>query len=150
VLPGGKVVTRDSEGLVQVWDPSSPGVDPADLGWHDGPVGVVAVLPRGKVVTGGDDGRVLIWDPASPGAGPAEQGRHDLAVTAVAVLPDGKVVTGGDDRRVLIWDPARVGTQMIQLSCSLITLVTVPPGPARSDLLIAHQGSGLSLWSFTG
>jgi hypothetical protein len=79
-----------------------------------------------------------------------ELGRHDGAVRAVAVLADGRVVTGGTDRRVLTWDPVRASTEVIQLGCSLIALATTPPGPARSDLVIAHEGSGFSLWSFTG
>jgi WD40 repeat protein len=102
------------------------------------------------VVTGGDDGRVLVWDPADPGAGPAELGRHHGTVEAVAVLADGRVVTGGDDHRVLVWDPAGACTQVVQLNCSVTALATAPLGLARSDLVIAHQGSGFSLWSFTG
>jgi WD40 repeat protein len=102
------------------------------------------------VVTGGRDGRVLIWNPAAPGADPAELGRHDGGVRAVAVLADGRVVTGGADRRVLIWGPGRASTQIIQLSCALTTLATAPPRGARSDLVIAHEGGGFSLWSFTG
>ena len=82
--------------------------------------------------------------------GPAELGRHDGGVRAVAALADGRVVSGGNDRRVLIWDPVRASMRVIQLSCSLTTLAIVPPYPARSDLVIAHQGSGFSLWSFTG
>ena len=80
----------------------------------------------------------------------SELGRHDGGVYAVAVLADGKVVTGGGDRRVLIWDLARANPQVIQLSCSMTTLATASPGPAGSDLVIAHQGSGFSLWSFMG
>ena len=109
-----------------------------------------AALAGGRVVTGGLDGRVLIWDPAAPQAGPAEVGRHDGPVWGVAALAGGRVVTGGHDRRVLIWEPARANTPAIQLSCSSRALATAPPGPAGADLVIAHQGSGISLWSFMG
>jgi hypothetical protein len=91
-----------------------------------------------------------MWDPAGPGAAPAELGRPDGGVSAVAVLADGKVVTGGDDGRVLIWDLTRANPQVIQLSFSMTTLATASPGPARSDLVIAHEDSGISLWSFMG
>jgi hypothetical protein len=88
--------------------------------------------------------------PGVAGAGPAELGRHDGPVGAVAVLADGRVVSGGDDRRVLVCDSARPGTQVIQLSCPVTTLATAPPGRATPNLVIAHQGGGLSRWSFTG
>ena len=148
-LADGRVVTGGSDGRVLIWDPAHPGGGPAELGWVR--VSAMAVLADGRVVTGGSDGRVLIWDPAHPGSGPAELGRHGGGwVSAVAVLADGRVVTGGSDRRVLIWDLARACTPVIQLSCSLTTLATAPAGPDRSNLVIAHEGSGFSLWSFTG
>ena len=151
VLADGRVVTGGSDGRVLIWDPAHPGGGPAELGRHGSGCSAVAVLADGRVVTGGSDGRVLIWDPAHPGSGPAELGRHDGGwVSAVAVLADGRVVTGGSDRRVLIWDLARACTPVIQLSCSLTTLATAPAGPDRSNLVIAHEGSGFSLWSFTG
>ena len=108
------------------------------------------MLADGRVVTGGDDGRVLMWDPARPGAGPAELGRHGGTVRAVAVLAGGRVVTGGADGRVLVWDPLEASTQVVQLSCSVTALATAPFGPAGSNLVIAHEGNGFSLWSFTG
>ena len=150
MLADGRVVTGGHDGRVLVWDPGAAGAGPAELGRHDGQVNAVAVLADGRVVTGGEEGRVLVWDPAAAGAGPAELGRHDGQVNAVAVLADGRVVTGGDDRRVLVWDPARPGMPVIQLSCPVTTLATAPPGPATPNLVIAHQGGGLSLWSFTG
>ena len=83
---------------------------------------------------------------ARPGrAGPPRRPR------AVAVLPDGRVVTGGDDRRVL-WDPDRSRAPgSFMLTCSVTALAAAPRGPAsNSNLVIAHQESGFSLWSFTG
>lgn len=99
---------------------------------------------------------MLIWDPDHPGTAPAELGRHHDWVGAVAALPGGRVVTAGDDGRVLVWDadrpgtaPAGASTPVVQLTCSVTTLATASPGPAGSTLVIAHQGSGLALWSFT-
>ena len=148
MLPDGRAVTGGADGRVLAWDPGHPGA-PAELGRHDGTVRAVAVLPDGRVVTGGADGRVLAWDPGHPGA-PAELGRHDGTVRAVAVLPDGRVVTGGAGGRVLVWDPSATVRQADQLICSVTGLATALLGSARSDLVIAHEGSGLSLWSFTG
>ena len=71
MLPSGQVVTGDHDGRVLVWDPATPGADPAELGRHDGGVWAMVVLPGGQVVTGGHDGRVLVWDPATPVADPA-------------------------------------------------------------------------------
>jgi WD40 repeat protein len=149
-LPGGRVVTGGEDRRVLVWDPAAPGAGPAELGRHEKELIAMAVLPGGRVVAGGYDGRVLVWDPAAPGAGPAELGRHDGWVIAVAPLPGGRVVTGGEDRRVLVWDPAKAGAPVLQLSCPLTTLAATPRNPATSDLVIAHQGSGFSLWSVTG
>lgn len=120
----------------------------AELGRRDGWVWALAVLGDGRVVTDADEGRVLVWDPARPGA-PAELGRHGEWMNAVAVLPGGRVVTGGDDGRVLVWDRTTAGTPILQLSCSVTALATAPPGSARPDLVIAHEGSGFSMWSLT-
>ncbi len=150
VLADGRGVTGGDDRRVLVWDPADRGAGPAELGRHEDWVEAVAVLADGRVVSGGEDDWVLVWDPADPGAGPAELGRHHGTVEAVAVLADGRVVTGGDDHRVLVWDPAGACTQVVQLNCSVTALATAPLGLARSDLVIAHQGSGFSLWSFTG
>ena len=148
VLPDGRVITGGDR-RVLMWDPADPGAGPADLGREHGRVRAVAVLPDGRVITGGDR-RVLMWDPADSGAGPAELGWHGGTVRAAAILAGGRVVTGGADRRVLVWDPLEASTQVVQLSCSVTALATAPFGPAGSNLVIAHEGNGFSLWSFTG
>jgi WD40 repeat protein len=147
VLPDGRIVTGGNDGRVLVQDPDHPESSPVELGRHDSQVWAVAVLPDGRVVVGGLDGRVLMWNPANLGGGPAELSGHDGPVRAVAVLPDGRVVTGGNDRRVLIQDPAREGNQDVQLTCSMTSLATSPPGQAKSSLVIVHEGGSLSLWS---
>ncbi len=148
VLPDGRVITGGDR-RVLMWDPADSGAGPAELGREHGRVDAVAVLPDGRVITGGDR-RVLMWDPARPGIGPAELGWHGGTVRAAAILADGRVVTGGADRRVLVWDPLEASTQVVQLSCSVTALATAPFGPAGSHLVIAHEGNGFSLWSFTG
>jgi hypothetical protein len=92
---------------------------------------------------------VLAWDPAHPHTA-ARLGSHDDVVWAVAALADGRVVSGGGDLRVLVWNPAGTTNPVVQLSCSVWALATLSPGPAESNLVIAHQGSGFSLWSLTG
>ena len=104
----------------------------------------VAVLPGGRVVAGGDDGWVLVWDPAAPGY-PDLVGRHSQGVAAVVALPDGRVVTGGWDQRVVVWDPAQAS--VVQLACSVIALAAAPLGLEVSLLVIAHEGTGFSVWS---
>ena len=148
VLADGRVVTGGNDGRVLVWDPSRPGAAPAELGQRDGWVRAVAVLADGRVVTGGNDGRVLVWDPSRPGATPAKLGGHG-SVLAVAVLAGLWVVTGGDDGRVLVWDPTRGSNKVIQLDCLVSALATASLGPVSSNLVIAHQRNGVSLWSFT-
>ena len=129
----------------------SPAPPRLELGRHDGGVRAVAVLPDGRVVTGGTDQRVLVWDPAEPSGIPAELGRsRGGLVRAVAALADGRIVTGGGDRRVLVWDPGGAGIRVVQLSCSVSTLTVAPLAPSRSNLIIAHEGTGFSLWSLTG
>jgi WD40 repeat protein len=148
VLPDGRVVTGGFDGWVLVWDPAQPGTHPVELGRHHYWVQAVAALPDGRVVTGGADQRVLVWDPTQPGTHPVELGRHHYWVQAVAALPDGRVVTGGADQQVLVWDRTGASTAAVQLSCSVTALATTPFGRAISNLAIAHQGSGFSLWSF--
>ena len=92
---------------------------------------------------------MLVWDPARPETGPVELGRHDDPVSAVAVLPDGRVVSGGDDRRVLLWDPA-TRTEIADLRCSVSALASGPLDPGRCSLVVAHPGSGFSVWSVIG
>ena len=153
VLNDGRVVTGGTAGRLLVWDPDQPGASPAELGYHRVEGDAIAVLADGLVVTGGyDDGRVLVWDPDQPGISLAELGRHDhWGLGQVAVLADGRVVTGGyHDRRVLVWDPSRAGSPVLHLNCSVTALATASLDPARSNLVIAHEGSGCSLWSFTG
>ena len=151
VLGDGRVVTGGTDRRMLMWDPARPGGIPAELGRsRRGLMRAVAVLGDGRVVSGGNDGRVLMWEPARPGGVLAELGRHDGPVRAVAALADGRIVTGGSDRRVLVWDPAGAGIRVVQLSCSVTTLTVAPLAPARSNLIIAHEGTGFSLWSLTG
>jgi len=147
-LGDGRVITGHEDGQVLVWNPADPDADPVGLGRLDSSVRVVTVLPDGRVVTGGSDGRLLVWDPTEPGTQPAELGRHDGPVWVVTVLPDGRVVSGGSDNRVLVWDPAASGNHLIELTCWANALAATSYGPARSNLLIAHNGGGLSYWSF--
>jgi WD40 repeat protein len=148
VLPRGRLVTGGHDGRVLVWDPATPGAAPAELGRVNRSVRAVALLPGGQVVTGGmNGGRVLLWNPTITGVGPAELGRQDGWVNSVAVLPSGQVVTGGTDWRVLVWDRPIVGTDAIELGCSVTALTAAPLGPSTSCLVIAHQGTGFSIWS---
>lgn len=166
VLADGRVATRDDTGLLKVWDPGSPGTAPSELGHHRGEAKAMAALADGRLATGGENGQVWIWDPNNPVIPPPRSsdfqtrlkiemerprpeilGLHEHPVTAVAVLADGRVVSGGYDRQVQIWDPNRPRVPVGQVSCSVITLATAPPGPFGSDLVIAHEGGGLSLWS---
>ena len=149
VLASGRVVTAGGDRRVLMWDPADPSAGPTELGRHDNWDRAVAVLANGRVVTGGDDGKVLMWDPAQPGADPTELGRHDDRVNSVAVLANGRVVTGGDDGKVLVWDPSGASAEAIQLSCFVTALAAAPLSAATSSLVIAHAGSGISLWSFT-
>jgi WD40 repeat protein len=151
MLQDGRVASNGSDGRVLIWDPAQPHAGPVVIGRHDSRVRAMAALPDGRIATGGwDDGRILIWDPDCPGSEPTELGRHDDHVLAAAVLPDGRLVTSGSDRRVLVWQPAKPGAPVIQLTCQAPCLGTTSHGQARSDLVIAHEGNGFSLWSFTG
>jgi WD40 repeat protein len=150
VLRDGRVISSGTDGRVLVWDPAQQHAGPVVIGRHDSRVRAMAALPDGRIVTGGwDDGRVLIWDAGHPGSEPVELGRHNGHVQALAVLADGKVASSGSDWRVLLCDPAATGQSVLQLSCPVTTLGTAPHGQATSDLIIAHQGGGFSLWSFT-
>jgi hypothetical protein len=145
-LSDGRVVSGGDDWRVLLWDPARPGT-PTELGHHNGKVWSVAALSDGRVVTGGGDRRVLLWDPVRPGTAPTELGHHYRAVRAVAAFEDGRVVSAGFDRRVLAWNSARGGAGISQLSCSVTALATVPLSSSEPGLIIAHEGSGCSLWS---
>ena len=146
VLADGRVVSGGYDGRVLVWDPAAPGAGPVELGCHMRSIGAVAVLADGRVVSGGYDGRVLVWDPAAPGAGPVELGYHADWVRAVAILKDDLIVTSGYDGQVLVWSPSRPGSRLMQLGCSAAALAANPL-IAGSQLIIVHEGTGLSVWS---
>ncbi|MFY9928119.1 MAG: hypothetical protein WAK82_08965 [Streptosporangiaceae bacterium] len=149
MLPDGRVASNGSDGRLLIWDPAQPDAGPVVIGRHDSRVRAMAALPDGRIATGGwDDGRVLMWDPDRPNSEPTELGRHDDQVLAAAALPDGRLVTSGSDRRVLVWQPSKTGAPVFQLSCQAPRLSTTSHGEARSDLVIAHEGNGFSLWSF--
>ncbi len=149
VLADGRVVTGwgDFDGAVLIWDPADPGGGPLMLPGCEDVVRAAAVLADGRVVTGDEDGWLLLWDLAEPDAGPAELGRHEGGVHAVAALSSGLVISGGADRRVLVRSLAEASTTVAQLSCSVAALATAPQGPGGGNLVVAHQGSGFSLWS---
>jgi WD40 repeat protein len=86
VLGDGRVVTGGDDGRVLVWDPAAPGVDPTELGRHDGLVEAVAVLGDGRVVTGGNDRRVLGLDPRPANDQPLQL---TCSVTTLATAPAG-------------------------------------------------------------
>jgi WD40 repeat protein len=149
VLADGRIVTSGPNLLI--WDPAHPSAGPANLGHHEGTVGPIAVLSDGRVAAGGNDGRVMIWDPARPHARPTEVGRHDGSVQAIAVLPGGRIATGGySDGRLDVYETTGDHAKLSELRCSVNVLATARSGPARNNLVIAHQGNGISLWSIKG
>ena len=126
------MITAGYNGRVLMWDPATPGADPAELGPDWGPGWTVAVAPSGRVVTSDSSGSIMVWDPAAPGAGGrvlAELGREPR-INVVAVLCDGRLVTGGYDGRVLVWDPAAPGAGPAELGRhdSWVQAVAVLPG----------------------
>jgi hypothetical protein len=90
----------------------------------------------------------MVWDPARPRVRVAELGRHEGPVQAIAELADGRIVTGGlSDGRLDVHEATRAFARVSELKCSVNALTATPPGPARSNLIIAHQGNGISFWS---
>lgn len=152
VLPDGRLVTGDSrndgQSQLLVWDTTKFGGDPHELGRQSGGVSAMAVLADGRVVTGDPSfaGEILVWDPATPGAEPVQLGELNDSVVAIAALPDGRVVVGGaTSDRVLLLDPS--GTLAVQeVACSVTALAAGLKNAAESVLVIAHKGSGWSLW----
>ena len=147
VLPDGRVVSGGDDGRILMWNPGAERRHPIELGRHNGEVRAVSVLPDGKVVSGGEDRLVRMWDPARPGIASVVVGRHDGVVQTLATLADGRVISGGDERSVRVWDvPTR--TESVRIWCSAVTLAAARcPGVDASQLVIAHEGSGMSVWA---
>ena len=146
-LPDGQVVSGGEEGQVLIWNPAKARTHSAELGRHNGEVRAVTVLPDGRVVSGGEDRRVRVWDPARSDAAPQEVGRHDGTVLTLAALPDGRVVSGGDERSVRVWD-VLTQVEIARVSCSAVALAaTRCPDADDCQLVMAHEGSGISTWS---
>ena len=144
-----RVVPGDGDRRIQPWDPSEPETSPTQRSGHRTLVYFAATLTDGRVITGGLGRRVLVWDLSHPEASPSQLGCYDEMVLAATVLADGRIVTGGSDGRVLVWGSSGTSAHVIQLNCSVAALATLPSASVRSDLVIAHQGSGFSLWSLT-
>ena len=146
-LPDDRVISGGEDGRILMWNPDAERGYPVELGRPSGEVRALSVLPDGRVVSGGEDRRVRIWDPARPGSAPVEAGRHDGAVLTLVTLADGLVISGGDERSVRIWDvPTR--TECARISCSAVAVAAARrPSADASQLAIAHEGSGMSVWT---
>ena len=101
---GKKIITRDSDKTVRIWDAES-GEELQRLEGHADSVLSAAFSPDGKkVVTVGEDKTVRTWDVDSGKELQILEGHTDTVLSA-AFSPDGKkVVTVGEDKTVRTWD----------------------------------------------
>jgi WD40 repeat protein len=147
VLPDGRVVSADEDGKVLAWNPAAVRTHSIEVGRHSGAVRALAVLPDGCVISGGEDRWVRMWNPARPRTVPVEVGRHNGAVLALVALPDGRVASSGDEQCVRVWD-VEAQVERARVSCSAVALAV---SPYRSfddcQLIMAHEGGGISKWS---
>lgn len=150
VLPDGRVVSSGTDGRVLVWNPDELNADPDVIGRSESRIRVVTALEDGRVLTGGwDDGQILIWDTSPARSEPLELGRHNGHVLSAATLQHGLVATAGSDSRIFIWNLSAPGIPVLHLGCQAGVIAAAQRSQAASDLLIAHHGTGFSLWSFT-
>ncbi|KQC35312.1 hypothetical protein UK82_27040 [Frankia sp. ACN1ag] len=91
------VLGATSEGLVDVWDPSEPGLGPTAVDGFRGPVQALAAAPDRRTVAGlASDGTAVVWDiRGQPAIADAPAG-HRAAVTATAYSPSGRWLATGD------------------------------------------------------
>ena len=129
VLPDGRLVTGDNDGLIKLWARNGRG-ELAVLDHGDDAVISLVVLPDGRLAGGGTNGRIKIW--------PAEGGQpvvleHGEWVHSLVVLLDGRLVSGGADGRIKIW-PAEGGGAPVVLEHGRIvsSLAVLPDGRLAS------------------
>ena len=144
-LPDGRLVTAGMDRRVLVWHPNSPRKPLFQLGEEGEPVKALVALPDGRIAGGGEGGKVLLWRLDEPGARPEVLGAHDGWVTDICVLPDARVVSAGTDERVRVWNPSETSGQLV-IACSAQALACGTLIDDHGGLLIAHPGSGMSLW----
>ena len=161
LLPDERLVVLSDGTGAAIWDPADPEGDLVELDCRYDIPETLAVLPDGRIIVGVRVGTLLTFDPRKPEVGPTlfgqhnyvgptVFGQHDSWVHTISVLRNRRIVTAGRDNRILIWDLDAPGTPLAELGCPAITLAAASLEPAGSALAVAHEGGGISLWSFTG
>ena len=111
LTPLGRIVVGADDGVVRLWDPSTPAAAGWVVGKHDRPVRALAVHPDGRIISAGDDRKICLWSQDLMNSEPQELGRHDGVIRALAIVDADRLVSGGDDWWVRLWSlggqPAR-------------------------------------------
>lgn len=101
---GGKAVTGNGEGEVQIWKISDGSCEKTMHG-HIGPVRAVRFSRNGQsVLSGGDDGVVRLWEAATGECFQTYEG-HESGISAVILSPNElNAVSAGEDNTIRLWD----------------------------------------------
>ena len=114
----GRIITSDSDGEIQVWNPDTENPLEAWRASH-GSVHAIALSPDGRQILGAcdDDGAVLLWD-LQTRAVIARFDGHTGRIPTVAFVGPKRIASGDTDGKVFLWtwpdgegtvDGARVG-----------------------------------------
>jgi WD40 repeat protein len=142
---GKGILTGCSDGVAQVWDPSTGSSLGPEVRHTGGAISAVDFDPDGDTLLTAGGTSVLLWD-ASSGARRRVSINHPGPIFAARFRPDGKaVLTGGINNTAQLWDASTgraMGIPMIHQG----SVLSVAFGPHGRTILTGSHDRTARLW----